>query len=65
MASCCIPKSSNLSAFIVFAILWSLYGVAYQLEEEDKNIAYNVLDVFSKALFGVGLWFYYGKVLKF
>lgn len=65
MANCCIPKDSNHSAFIVFAILWSLYGVAYQLEEEDKNIAYNILDVFSKALFGVGLWLFYGKVLKF
>ena len=35
------------------------------LDEEDKNIMYNILDVFSKAIFGVGLWLFYGKVLKF
>lgn len=61
----CIPKGSNLSAFIAFAVLWTGYGVAYYLDEETKNISYNILDVFSKALFGVGLWLFYGKVLNF
>ena len=65
LATCCIPKGSNYSAFITFALLWSLYGVAYMLDEEDKNIMYNILDVFSKAIFGVALWLFYGKVLKF
>ena len=65
LASFCIPKGSNYSAFITFAALWLLYGVAYMLDEEDKNIMYNILDVFSKAIFGVGLWLFYGKVLKF
>lgn len=60
-----IPKGSNLAAFYIFTILWSLYGVAYMQDEETKNVMYNILDVNSKALFGIGLWMYFGKVLKF
>jgi hypothetical protein len=60
-----IPKGSNLSAFYIFAFLWSMYGVAYMQDEATKNLMYNILDVNSKALFGIGLWAYFGKVLKF
>jgi hypothetical protein len=35
------------------------------LKEEEKNIAYNILDIMSKAVFGVVLWMYFGKVLAF
>jgi len=65
MVTYAIPKGSNLSAFYVFVFLWSMYGVAYMQDEETKNLMYNVLDVNSKALFGIGLWAYFGKVLKF
>jgi bacteriorhodopsin len=60
-----IPKGSSLSVFIIFGIIWSGYGIAYLLDEEEKNIAYNMLDVISKALFGVILWLYFGRVLAF
>ena len=64
--SCCVPKSSNQTVFWVFAVIWALYGVNYMIEEEEtKNIGYNVLDVASKALFGVVLWMYFGHILKF
>jgi bacteriorhodopsin len=65
MVTYAIPKGSNLSAFYVFAFLWSMYGIAYMQDEETKNLMYNILDVNSKALFGIGLWAYFGKVLKF
>ena len=61
----CIPKGSNPIAFFIFAFLWSMYGIAYMQGEETKNLCYNILDVKSKALFGVGLWMFFGKVLKF
>jgi hypothetical protein len=61
----CIPVGSNFTAFYIFAVLWSLYGVAYLQDEETKNISYNILDLFSKGLFGVGIWMFFGKVLKF
>jgi bacteriorhodopsin len=64
--SCCVPREKNPIVFWIFALLWALYGVAYYMEDEEtKNISYNVLDVISKALFGVVLWSYYGKVLKY
>ncbi len=64
--TCCVPGNKNPIVFWIFAFLWTLYGVVYYLEDEEtKNICYNVLDVVSKALFGVVLWSYYGKVLKY
>lgn len=65
MLTCCIPDGSNMAAFIFFAIIWTGYGFAYLMDEETKNLSYNVLDVISKALFGLVLYLYYGKVLKF
>ena len=60
-----IPKGSSMPVFWIFAVIWSGYGVAYMLEEEAKNIAYNMLDLASKALFGIVLWLYFGRVLAF
>lgn len=64
LASCCLGGHSPL-VFVIFSLLWTLYGVAYWLEEENKNIMYNILDVCSKAIFGVILWLYYGHVVRF
>lgn len=64
--SCCIPSKANHIVFYIFAVIWSLYGVAYYIEDEEtKNICYNALDITAKALFGVVLWSYFGKVLKY
>lgn len=64
--NCCVPGSKPQFVFWIFALLWTLYGVAYYIEDvETKNICYNLLDITSKALFGVVLWSYYGKVLKY
>lgn len=63
--TCCIPSSANHGMFYLFAAIWTGYGFAYLLDEETKNIAYNGLDVISKAIFGVVLYLYYGKVLSF
>lgn len=60
-----IPKGASLAVFWIFAAIWSGYGIAYMFDEEAKNIAYNILDVTSKALFGVVLWLYFGHVLAF
>jgi bacteriorhodopsin len=60
-----IPKGCSLAVFIIFGVIWTGYGIAYMLKEEEKNIAYNILDIMSKAVFGVVLWMYFGKVLAF
>jgi bacteriorhodopsin len=62
---CCISPSANHAVFYIFAAIWTGYGIAYLMDEETKNIAYNGLDVISKAIFGVILYLFFGKVLKF
>jgi hypothetical protein len=39
-------------------ILWSLYGIAYMLSFKNKNIFYNILDVFAKNINGLLLFAY-------
>jgi len=45
----------KLKLYCVFLILWTLYGVVALLPYEQKNIAYNIIDLFSKNLFSVFL----------
>lgn len=42
--------------FGVFATIWAIYGVSYLLPVREKNISYNILDLVSKAGFGVFIW---------
>jgi hypothetical protein len=46
-------KGRNL--FVYFATIWSFYGVAALMPYHWKNIAYNILDLFSKNFFGIYL----------
>jgi bacteriorhodopsin len=61
-----LPKQNrdNTILFSLFVVIWSIYGVAYHFEEEQKNITYNYLDLISKCLVGIGLWMYYTKIIK-
>lgn len=54
--------SRELLVFVIFSIVWGLYGVAYLLKVYPKNLMYNVLDVIAKAFFGVFMWVYYSNV---
>jgi bacteriorhodopsin len=56
-------KSFNFILFGIYTFIWGLYGFVYLLEEEDKNIMYNVLDVTAKCFVGLGLWAYFTKIL--
>ena len=47
----------NKKIFTIVIILWGLYGVAAMLEPLEKNISYNILDMFSKNFYG--LYIYY------
>ena len=53
----------NNMLFGAFVFLWALYGVAYWFNERQKNIGYNVLDLFSKCFVGIFFWAYFTKVL--
>ena len=63
--NCCVSRRADPTVFWIFTALWTGYGIAYWLDEVNKNIAYNFLDVSSKAIFGMMLWLYFGHVVKF
>ena len=41
--------------YYYFLIFWSIYGIAALLSYTNKNIMYNILDLFSKNFFGIFL----------
>jgi hypothetical protein len=43
--------------YYFFLISWSLYGVAAFLPYSPKNTMYNILDLFSKNLLGIFLFY--------
>ena len=48
----------NKQVFWFNFILWALYGVAYTFSYKNQNIAYNILDIFSKNLNGLLIFGY-------
>jgi bacteriorhodopsin len=55
---------TNYVFFGLYLFVWSMYGVVYLLEDEVwKNIAMNTLDCIAKCLVGIGLFFFYAKVI--
>jgi bacteriorhodopsin len=61
-----VKGSSNRFNYILFGIylfIWGLYGFVYLLDEENKNLFYNILDVTAKGFVGLSLWAYFTKIL--
>ena len=56
-------RLDNYILYGLFLFLWGMYGIVYLLNEEYKNIGYNILDLCSKCFIGLGLWAYYTKIL--
>jgi bacteriorhodopsin len=56
-------KTFNFVLFGIYFVIWSLYGFVYLIDEEDKNILFNILDVMAKCFVGLGLWAYFTKIL--
>ena len=48
-------ESDKTRLYWFFFIIWTMYGVVAFLPYEQKNTAYNILDLFSKNLFSVFL----------
>jgi len=47
--------NDGLKIYFYFLFFWSLYGVAAVLPYKIKNMFYNILDLFSKNIFGLFL----------
>jgi len=52
----------NNILYFSFVFLWTIYGIVYYLDEEAKNIGYNILDLLAKCFLGIFFWAYYTKV---
>ena len=50
-------NQSNIIVFIIFSIIWSMYGIVYFFNNNSKNIAYNILDIIAKVGFGILIWY--------
>lgn len=55
-----LPNSSNKKCifFGFFVILWGLYGTVYVLDEDIKNILFNIFDAITKGGMGLGIYAY-------
>lgn len=49
-------NDSNLILYCIFVAIWGFYGISYMMPLREKNISYNILDLVSKAGFGVFIW---------
>ena len=52
----------NNILYFSFVFLWAIYGIVYFFDEKEKNISYNILDLFAKCFVGIFFWAYYAKV---
>ena len=59
-----IYKFTNYVIFGVFMFIWVFYGLVYLLNDAYKNIAMNILDCLAKCCFGLGIWAYYSKIIR-
>ena len=55
-------NQSNIHVFIIFSIIWSMYGIVYYFDSNSKNISYNILDIITKVGFGLLIWY---KVIQY
>jgi bacteriorhodopsin len=59
-----IYLKDNFKLFIIFVIVWSLYGIVYLFPAIYKNITYNFLDIIAKNFFGIFLYYKIRQVAK-
>lgn len=52
-----------LFTFMLFVIVWAIYGVVFMLGPKARNVSYNVLDLISKCLVGIFFWMYFTGVV--
>jgi bacteriorhodopsin len=52
----------NQLIYWAFFIFWIFYGIAYQKDEEEKNVWFNILDLISKCFVGIFFWAYFTGV---
>lgn len=54
----------NIMVFTAYALIWAMYGVVYFLDDYNKNLITNWLDLIAKGFIGIGMWIYFSKIVK-
>jgi bacteriorhodopsin len=57
-------NTQNFVIYMVFLIIWSIYGIIYKLDNKIKNIIFNILDTLAKCIIGIGFWAYFSGIFK-
>ena len=60
----CGKQIANKILFIIYIIVWGMYGIVYLFSDIYKNIGMNILDLIAKCFIGLGLWVYYSKIIN-
>jgi bacteriorhodopsin len=55
---------ANYALYGFYLFIWTIYGIAFMMNEEYKNIIMNILDCIAKCFVGLGLWIYYTKIIN-
>ena len=55
-------NQSNIDVFIIFSVIWTMYGIVYYFDSNSKNISYNILDIIAKVGFGILIWY---KIIQY
>lgn len=56
-------SGASLFTFMLFVIVWSIYGVVFLLNAKARNVSYNILDLIAKCLVGIFFWMYFTGVV--
>jgi len=57
-------NTQNFVIYMIFLIIWSIYGMIYMQTHELKNIIFNILDTIAKCIVGIGFWAYFTGIFK-
>ena len=57
-------NTQNFIVYMVFLIIWSIYGMVYNIDPRIKNIIFNILDTIAKCLVGIGFWAYFAGIFQ-
>lgn len=56
-------SGASIFTFMIFVIVWAIYGVAFMLHAKARNVSYNILDLIAKCLVGIFFWMYFTGVV--
>lgn len=54
----------NYILFGLFFVVWTMYGIVYMFDKNNRNVINNILDCISKCIVGIFLWIYYTGIIK-